>query len=379
MPKSVVLLTTLAVAFALVPHANTQAMPLGLLTPTSTTYSCTQARNSADFLTGMTCVDAQITNCPGVATLNLTFGYIAPSNPQGTIVLFSGGNGTAPTEDDDNNIAFANSYANKFQVIMFEWGQDWEDPAPSTNNTGGSILAAACRPATFLNYIYKNYNIKAFCAQGASAGAAALAYSMVWYGQAANLVNTEMLAGPVLSEIDVGCNPSSPQATMCSPTNYCSPKTGTWTVQETYVPDDADDINKWSLGSSTASNGCMSGTSSSGQYTAWQDMSIVDGYASGYTPIFDFYASPNTTPIHGWVCNSNTLASGTPNNSGSEGNFFYNTVFTAEGGTVYYPALEMTGTNACVGAEGVVQGTDPDTGGPEATAISTDMSTKCTQ
>jgi hypothetical protein len=375
MPKAITIFVLLAAVFATtMPHAQAQAMPLGNLTLiVPDPYSCTSARNSADFLPNMSCLDAQVSNCPGAATLNLTFGWVEPASPTGTIVLFSGGNGTAPTEDDDDNIAFANSYANKYLVVMVEWATPWENPAPTTDNTGGSILAAACRQATFLNYIYNNYTVNnTFCAQGASAGAAALAYSMVWYGQAGNLTNAEMLAGPVLSEIDVGCNPSSPQATMCSPKNYCSPKTGTWTVQETYVTDDADNINKWTLGSSTASNGCMSGTSSAAQYTAWQDMSTVDGSASGYTPTFNF-----STPIHGWVCD--TYASGSANNSGSEGNFFYNAVFNAEGGTVNYSLLEMTGTLLCQGAEGVIEGTDPDYNEPESEAITTDMNNKCQQ
>jgi hypothetical protein len=52
-------------------------------------------------------------------------------------------------------------------------------------------------------------------------------------------------------------------------------------------------------------------------------------------------------------------------------------VFGAEGGSVNYPLLEMTGTLNCKGAEGVIEGTDPDSGGSEASAITADMNNKC--
>jgi hypothetical protein len=380
MPKTVALLIVLAAALATVPHAQSQSMPIGSITITSQqAYSCSQARNGADFPQGAMCEDGQLTGCPGVAGINFTFGYIAPASPKGTIVLFSGGKGTAPTEDDDNNVAFANSYASSYQVIEFEWAEPWENETETSS--GGSILAAACRPATFLSYIYNTWLAShppfPLCAQGASAGAAAIAYSMAWYGQtsnANNLTNVEMLAGPVLSEIDTGCNPTSPQATMCSPKNYCSPATGTWTVQETYVTDDADNINNWSGVASPI--GCTSGALGS-PYSTWASMSIVDGSTTGYTPNFNYVYSPTSyNPIHGWVCD--TYASGSANNSGSEGNFFYNAVFNAEPANTNYTYLEMTGTLLCQGSEGVVNGYDPDVPGEkESQAITNDMNTKC--
>ena len=101
-------------------------------------------------MSGMNCMDATI-SCPNTADIDITFGFEGPTNPRGTIVMFSGGPGTSPTENGDNNPAFGPSYAGKYEVIEVEYASAWEDP--SANGTGGSILAAACRPATFLNYI----------------------------------------------------------------------------------------------------------------------------------------------------------------------------------------------------------------------------------
>jgi hypothetical protein len=97
---------------------------------------------------------------------------------------------------------------------------------PSSNGSGGSILSAACRPATFLNYINSSpfHSKGSMCAQGASAGSGAIGYSMAWYGAASYLKNVELIVGPVFSEIDQGCaNPNAATPTICAAgTSYCS-------------------------------------------------------------------------------------------------------------------------------------------------------------
>jgi hypothetical protein len=94
-----------------------------------------------------------------------------------------------------------------YEVVQVAWGGPWEQ-----QDTNPNIQNAACRPATFLNYVYTNIFAPAikgpaagFCAQGFSAGSAAIAYSMAYYGEAGQLDNVELISGPVLSDLKQGC------------------------------------------------------------------------------------------------------------------------------------------------------------------------------
>ena len=131
----------------------------------------------------MTC-QAAIISCANAPDISLVIGIApVPTGSQGTIVFFSGGNGEIPAKEPD--------YEGKFQIVDIVWDTPWESggDTQSGSTTGStSILYAACRPATALKYVYTNASLNnsngngAMCAQGASAGSAAIAYSMVWYG-----------------------------------------------------------------------------------------------------------------------------------------------------------------------------------------------------
>ena len=88
--------------------------------------------------------------------------------------------------------------------MQLAWDSDWEatqDPFPLTNPpTYGNVQQAACRPATFFNYVFNNIYVPilgtnssaGMCGHGFSAGSAALAYSMAYYKPAPN---TQMVVG----------------------------------------------------------------------------------------------------------------------------------------------------------------------------------------
>jgi hypothetical protein len=324
----------------------------------------------------MMCQNATV-SCSGAADLNLTYGWISPLNPQGTVVLFSGGNGTSPTEDGDNIPLYAPNYASTFEVVEFEWDSTpWQDPS---SPNGGSFLTAACRPATFLNFVNSaasGLNPKnATCAQGESMGTAAISYSMAWYGQN-YLKAVELIAGPPASEMDIGCNPNSGTTTLCGAgTTYCSPKTSAWTDRESYPPAHATDISNWS-----GLAGCSTSGITQAELQQYAAMSTVDGSFQDYHPNFNY----QSTPVRGWLCTNSYQQNSCnppncPNNTSAEGSFFYNAVSAAEGGGTNYSLLEVTGTLNCAGSEGVDQGTDPDVGGQESTQIMDDMNNKCHQ
>src|SRR5262249_13398005 len=108
-----------------------------------------------------------------------------------------------------------------------QWATDWGQATTQTGPTY-NVKLAACRPATLLNHIYNRFftAVKAItpsagmCAQGFSAGSAAIAYSLAWYGGGDDLNRVyldkvELLSGPVLSDIKQGCDVPSAEVCAC--------------------------------------------------------------------------------------------------------------------------------------------------------------------
>jgi hypothetical protein len=322
----------------------------------------------------MTCWDATIT-CPNTQSIGITYGWSFPSGSNfGTIVMFSGGPGTAPSEYADDIPAYAANYQTNYVVIQIEYDSAWEDP---TNSNGGNVLNAACRPATFLNWVNNNsalHSTGAMCAQGSSAGSAAIAYSLAWYGSSSYLKNVELLSGPVLSEVDQGCTyPNALNMTICGTDQQgnkqygCTPATTQWADNVIYVPNYNQAVSTF-----TGLSGCAQ-SSGQGNLAAWQQMSIVDGSSGAVRPTFS-YPSIN---MHGWVCASYAQGQCTaphcPNNSAAQGNYFYQQFSSSQ-----TPAsFKLTGVLSCVQEEGVKQGIDPDTLASGLVAVSADMTNKC--
>ena len=369
--------------FIVVPRAHAQTLSLGSLTlQNNHPYPCASAPNGNDFLPGSTCLNANVSGCPNnVAPINLTFGWFVPANSKGTVVMFSGGPGTTPASPVGDMQAYAAKQAKTFEVVQVEWNTAWEDPSPG--GTGGNILDAACRPATFLNFVNTNPVLHApntgMCAQGSSAGSAAVAYSMAWYGAASYLNNVELISGPVLSEIDQGCiYPKQPDLILCGTTRGvkqygCSANTKAWTDNQIYVSPYNETVDVWS---GVPINSCAT-SNASGYLPVWQQMSIVDGTSGTISPTFNY----PTTHLHGWLCagyatkNHHLLCDPPhcPNNSASEGNLFYQRFNASQ----HPPGFQLTGVLNCVQEEGIAQGTDPDTNGPASTAINNDMTLNC--
>jgi len=385
----ITLLVILAAAFALAPPAHAQ-IPTGTLTPGDPT-ACYSGTDS-EWYAGMTC-QGVIINCSNVdanvASITATIGYVTQSSsPKGTIVFFTGGAGTQGTLGTSGN-AFANAYVSNYMIVYVEWTSAWETSSSTASER--NILSAACRPATLLAWINSSsiHPIGAMCAQGKSAGSAAIAYSMSWYGADSYLTNVELLAGPVLSEINQGCTSTPPTVTMCSglttdPLCYSTYKTsGGWSTSAAYTSNDASGINAWA--------GVSDCGSSSSDLTRLQQMSIVGGVYGTVTPKYIF---STTTKRHGWVCagpNTNYymgatdcpgFSSGCPNNSSPQGWYWYGQAGNSDSNLV------VTGTNACKGdgtapnlyyseAEGIESGIDPTYSDSETTEIESDMTGKC--
>ena len=189
--------------------------------------------------TNTECYALVVSGCPLTAqgesgnlpSITAFVGVTTPSvgiTPKGTIVLFSADGGTSffnfpngglnglgtPSYVDDYYIA-------NYITVQVAWASTWWD---NTDNPPiKSILDEACRPATLLNYINGHYANSQFpmCAQGHSGGAAAIGYSMAWYGadkgSGGSLQTALLTSGPALSDIQSGCKyPNGPApSTVC--------------------------------------------------------------------------------------------------------------------------------------------------------------------
>jgi hypothetical protein len=132
-------------------------------------------------------------------------------------VAFSGGPGEEPATSQGQEVKALQAYLNAgYEIVQVEWDSPWEQSQFSfTQGAYGNIQYAACRPAGLLHYVYTNPvlfqpgNNAGMCAHGFSAGSAAVVYALSWYGAGwgatSYLDNVELLSGPVLSEIDIGC------------------------------------------------------------------------------------------------------------------------------------------------------------------------------
>jgi hypothetical protein len=396
------------IALALQSTAQTAPLPLGQVTVTFQMNSCPASFYQGSGNNPNVCYGAQV-SCPSANPIGLTFSYIngsAPNTPTGTIVLINGGGGQMTLTD--NNDATASDYATAgYAVVQTAWATDWENADDGLGMTAPppapSILNAACRPATFLSFIANSSQYHAsstaMCADGASAGSSAVAYSMVWYGLGNQLNNVELRSGPVLSDIEIGCQVGNSPATCsvicqsgaCSGSNApcgnqvclsgsatrCSQgtlneiasSTGPWTDAPQFLTTYANAVQGWTGSLSPGCNnsqGLSTGGTNplSGNNLTWKMQSIVNGNGGAFS------WPTNLVGLGGWACYSyqtdlqppTCFAAGTecPNNSGPEAEQFYLAVNNSGGAlpTQYV----LTGIQECNGAEGVgdPKSVDPD-------------------
>jgi hypothetical protein len=308
------------------------------------------------YATGMNCWQATVV-CPNTADLTVTYGYMAPLGTiKGTIFFHGGGAGDVPLGIPK----FIDPYTQAgYALVQMAWASSWEDTGLTTKDVGVS----ACRPATLMNYIFQQVATSggAKCAQGFSAGSAAVAYALSWYGASSYLDNVELLSGPVFSDIEQGCKVPSP-----APLNVCAP--GQFGCMGATPFLDSPSYNTGPDGSGTATGvGNITGDASCGGLATtsaqsnanWKAMSIVNGTT---TPSFSY---PKTS-MAGWVC-SNGL-----NPSAAQGNIFYQQ-FTS---TAQIADFSLNPVANCTGAEGVDTGT-VSSGESGALAISNDMIAHC--
>lgn len=307
---------------------------------------------------GMICSQATV-SCPNTTDIGVTYGYVAPASAvKGTIFFHGGGDGTEPQDISDYSAAYS---AAGYEMVQMAWASKWQDTGISTKNVG----YAACRPATLMNYIFEQVATTvgaAKCAQGFSAGSAAVGYALAWYGAGSYLDNAELLSGPVFSDIEQGCEYPPP-----TPLNICTPgqfgcKGSEFQDSPSYTPGTALGVGGITGDSSCGGGGTNTPTTALSNAN-WKAMSIVNGTT---LPSFSY---PNTA-VAGWVCNNGETSVG--NNSAAQGDIFF-LQFTSD---QQIASFSFTPISNCNGDEGVEDGTTP-LGVAGSAAIANDMIDEC--
>ncbi|HJZ86020.1 MAG TPA: hypothetical protein VKN99_12665 [Polyangia bacterium] len=158
--------------------------------------------NAPNLPTGATCRSLTV-SCPGIADAQAIVAVTEPASPAvGTVVMHAGGGGTGYLND-----GFADPYlAHNLRVVQMRWSADWEQTASS------GVLAAACRPATVIRWIFQNLHqgdrSRGFCGQGHSGGSGVLSYALTHYGLKDSFDFVVPSAGPPFGRIDYGCDPA---------------------------------------------------------------------------------------------------------------------------------------------------------------------------
>jgi hypothetical protein len=311
-----------------------------------------------------TCSQATIT-CPNTAPIALNWSLTNAGGSNGTIVFFSSGGGTDAASEPGEEQSFIPGYvAAGYQVVQTAWATPWEITNDSNTNYPFNIRTAACRPASVLDYVYKNIYPGSnspqagMCAQGSSAGGAAIVYSLTWFDAANFLDKTEFLSGPPLSDIERGCEiPNGFGATMCPAgqlgcNGWGSGPNGEPLISPLEYTQQADLVETWSGGTAITGAACANTTNATTTWNSnWLHMSIVD--TSGYAGNPNF--SYPQTAITSWLCSSDV--EGTQNNSGSQGMLFYQQI--TQQSQVYWPDYQVNSVSLCQGTEGVNAGTPP--------------------
>ncbi|MBA3916883.1 MAG: hypothetical protein H0X25_24165, partial [Acidobacteriales bacterium] len=173
------------------------AQALGTVSQVQQLASC-----PAGYADGNQCWQATV-SCPGTADIQVTYG-VRQGTGAGTVILHGGSGGTTPFNGQIVPVYAGAGYS----LITLAWASQWEDTGTPVKNVG----TAACRPATLISYLSQNVaGSGPECAQGISAGSAAMGYALAWYGAGSYLDKVQFVSGPVFSDIAQGC--SVPQAT----------------------------------------------------------------------------------------------------------------------------------------------------------------------
>jgi hypothetical protein len=361
-------------------HAQTQPLPLGTITNIVNNINCTV--NNSNPLSQATCY-ALTVDCsnvdPNLLPLVGTIAVSTPASPKGTIFIQGGGSGNVYFNEGSGGSSYAASYyTDGYQVVQIAWASEWQGNY-ATGTALEPLLYAACRPATVLEHVNAHFHTTGgMCAQGHSAGSAAMAYSLAMYDSYSYLDNVVLTSGPVYSNVQEGCQDPNvvTSVTICPPTlnNGCDTQ-DSWTDFPQYVNtvltgdtvSAAQAVAGYTIPGSNCNNWMPSlGDTTNAQNMEWNRMSITNALA-----VYDY---PDTT-IRAFLCGPPT-GDNPQNNSAAQGWLFYQNVI-APG---VPPNFLVHRIDNCTGDEMIwgIGSTDNGEGGASGFTVSVDdMETYC--
>ena len=276
----------------------------------------TQTSGGTDIVT--TCYHATI-SCPQLPDLGITYGVATPTTPSnGTIVFIRGSGGTITLPGNVKKELPFDLYHDSYQTIQAGW-DDWWQLTGWPNS--GSFKVAACREATFLNFMYTNYYLlntsntstAGMCVHAQSAAAGALGLAMTYYGADSYIDKAVFVSGPQYGDLVKGCVPNNPQESVCAPVNGkvpngCNAFAGSFSEYPDYHTGSASNISR-ELGQNPPCDD-SSHTYTSGDITTLTDTSLLDGLSdANYTypktavaayECDDDLVFNNPTSLQGW-------------------------------------------------------------------------------
>jgi hypothetical protein len=301
--------------------------PLGSVSAvTSETCPTTLGGAAADWVTttsggptlATTCYHATV-SCPQLPDLGITYGIATPSTASnGTIIFIRGSGGTITLPGNISKEVPYDMFHDGYQSVQAAWDSTWQMTGWVDS---GSFKVAACREATFFNFIYTTYyqttnntDTAGMCVHAQSAAAGALALSLTYYGTGSFIDKAVFVSGPQYGNLVQGCVPNQPEQTVCEPNseghvpNGCNIFAGTFSEYPDYHTGSATNIGK-ELGDNPPCDD-TSYTYNSAAITTLTDTSLLDGLSdatysypqtavAAYECDDDIYFN-NPTSLQGW-------------------------------------------------------------------------------
>jgi hypothetical protein len=184
-------------------------------------------------------------SCPNMPDIGVTYGVATPSaTSSGTVVFVSSSGGTTVLPGNANKDVPFDLFHFGYQTVQFAWDTTWQMGSPA-----GSLKAAGCRVATFLNFAYtqfyqtnaSNSATAGMCAHSQSGGGGGLAFALTYYGASSFLDKAVFVSGPQYGDLVQGCwVPNYPAVNVCASQNAtypmgCNSMAGSWNTTPTYV------------------------------------------------------------------------------------------------------------------------------------------------
>ncbi len=172
---------------------------LGIVTPIAGTCPAGPLPNT-------TCRVVDV-SCPGVANMQASIRVTAATGTlAGTVLFGTGGGGDSFYDGNTTAATMMGQLASQgYQIVQRRWEQQ-----PNGWITGpGGMLAASCRYATLLTWIYTDVHqansTAGFCATGNSGGSTEIGYALTHWQRGDILDLAVPTGGPPMGRMDHGC------------------------------------------------------------------------------------------------------------------------------------------------------------------------------